>query len=683
MSRLISLLLLIAIITASCLAMTACTEDPSSDDDTAESPAPDCGDKEIVTPSLKDYSDKRTVKLSQIVYQRPDIPAAIEAFSAISELIRSGEGDFEQIIAAVEELEDDYESILTMRSYTQFMRSADIKSEYWQGEYAVISESYPEFASAIEDLFVAAAQSPDAERYEDEYFGEGLIEKYAGGGTLTDTLVALYERERELENRSSSLSGANVVISYKSMTDTYDNVIAFYEEHYGKDSASCKSAVAACTALYERECSRINRECFVELVKVRRDIADELGFNTYVPVAYDDMSHDYTEEQMLGYLNDISESVIPVYAVLSTYIFNTYFDKHSAPSLDRCSLINGLYYVLSDMDEELADIYSYMLAFELYDVEMSSDERSGGSFTTYLNGYDAPLLFVSTEGRVSDYFTLSHEFGHFADYFINGSSTASVDISEVSSTSLELLSLLALEGKLSAAEYKYLQYAEICSALETFVYQGFYALFEHYVYAIGEDDISERAIIDAMKRAARDMGLNPDALVANESLGVYSPLDYVLIPHIIEYPFYVESYCTSLSVALEIYYKEVDFEGSGVGAYKVLLDRSEGHSSFLEELDGAGLTSPFADGALEELAYKLYYDILGDYRVNENMKRKNSEASASLFFCCVHVLRTSSEEADDLYQNPMNFVEKSPADKRWAYSVRQARKRTIYTEIPV
>lgn len=626
MSKLSALLLSLALLFSTAISFTSCSY-PAPDDELTEDKTPDDSGNTpdtIVVPELKEYPELRTVKFDEIVYARPDMESIGAAFAAVAEAIASGDGTFEGHIAAIEALETDYESVYAMYAYTRIQTSHNAADEYWQGEYSYISENFPTFTAAIEKLFVAAAQSADAKRYEDEYFGEGLIEEYAGGGDMTDELVLLLERESELENKYSAISTANVVITYKNMTDTYDNIIAFYEDHYGDCSMSCKNAVAACDKLYKKESARITRECFMELLRVRRQIADSLHLDSYADYAYDNLYHDYDRADMVKYLTDIARYIVPVYSVLDSYVFRTYFDSVEAPALDRVSLINGLYGVYAYADGELSDIYSYMLQFELYDIESTSENRFDGAFTTYVDSYDSPFLFVTAGGTADDYTALSHEFGHFADAFINGGSSTSLDLSEVSSTALEYLTFLEMSKTLDEDTVKYLHYTLTSNALNTFIFQGFYALFEHYVYDLRIDEINDRTVTNAIKRAATDIGLNADALVPNEELGIYHALDYVLIPHLIQYPFYVESYCTSVAVALEIYFTESEEEGAGLSAYKTLIKREDDSLTFEEYLSGAGLSSPFSAKFVEEIAYKIYYDILGDYRFNENTKRSTS-----------------------------------------------------------
>ncbi len=596
-------------------ALTACSQgEPPS----GENPPPVDGgapEKSIIKPQFKAY-DRKTIDFARIEYARPDAEKLLSDFSSVTDIITKNEIPYTDQLSAVMSLESGYSSFRTMYSYSNILMSVDARSTYWCDEYDYISGYVPSFSSTIEKLYVAAARSEHASKFEADYFGKGLIEEYADGGIYTDTLVKLMEKETEIENRYSAISTANVVITYKNITDSFDGIMDFFAETYGESSLTYAMALEECTALYNESANKMSREMLVELLKVRKLISNELGCKSYAEYAYQAMEHDYTTDQMLGFIRDVAQYVVPVYYAVSYYVLWPYFEQHDecAP-LDRIDLINTLYHAYEDMDDELSDIYSYMLQFGLYDVEYANENRFNGSFCTYLEDYDAPYVFLSANGDCEDYMTLAHEFGHFADYFINDGAEASLDLSEVSSQALEFLTLTKIEDDMSVSEYKYLLYSQISSSFDVLLFQSFYALFEHYAYDIAYDSISEKTLIDAMQRAAKDMGMSED---------YFDSLDHVLIPHIMLYPFYVQSYPVSASIALEIYYVENESEGEGLAAYLELIDREDGSLTFETILEEAGLTSPFTVGYLKGLADMIHYDIMGAHFFKKSLVESNA-----------------------------------------------------------
>jgi len=118
------------------------------------------------------------------------------------------------------------------------------------------------------------------------------------------------------------------------------------------------------------------------------------------------------------------------------------------------------------------------------------------------------------------------------------------------------------------------------------------------------EDISIESLSLAVRQAAQLTGLNPNAI---------GDVSSVMIPHIFLYPFYVQSYSTSATVALEIYLAELEQEGEGFGIYMDLLKRDDSSLTFEENLINAGLTSPFSKKHLMNIADRIHYNLLGSH----------------------------------------------------------------------
>ena len=600
MKKLLALLLLLVTLLFTSISLVSCLDGGTAPPSASGGGGGDKYDKDgIIIPDSSDDA-RGTVDFSDITYERPDVDAAVKAFEELRRTIEENRTDVSQQIEAIVELEPLYTRVNTMLTYANLRSSMDTKSEYWSAEYEYISSSYPRLSKAIEDMLVAAATSPHAERFESDYFGEGLIEEYADGGDYTDALVALMEEEAELVSDYTSLSGATVVITYEGVSATYDEMLSLLADKYGNGSTDYRISARDCEALYETALLDTSVDILVELFKVRRRIGTELGDGSYMPYAYRNIYHDYTEEDFYSFISDVREYILPVYASLSSYIFSR-LDLTELSELDRVGLINGAYEVLGETSPELLEVYSYMLEHGLYDIYPSSDSRFEGAFTTYLEEYSAPFLFISTEGTALDYSTLFHELGHFADSYFNYNATTSLDLSEVSSQALEFMMMTRLRGTVGEDDLELMEACLMESALSTIIFQSFYAAFEHLAYGLHLDDIDEESLSVTVVKAAEMTGLNSEVLC---------DVGYVLIPHIFRYPFYVQSYCTSAAAALEIYFKELEDEGEGFATYLELLVREE-DMTFVEYLEDAGLSSPFESGALRRLANKIHRELLG------------------------------------------------------------------------
>ena len=599
MTFVLSRRLLIAFLLLLLISLTACTKADSEtnvEGDTNENTNDDEG---IKIPD-EDATEGDFTKFEDIVYVRPDTEALIAVLNATSEKIRRCDGSFEEQVAAIAEIEAAYSDFLTMNSYVTIISSRDATDEFYMSEYEALSAAYPEILQALENLLVAAAASEYAERFENEYFGEGLIAEYGEGGIYTEKMVELLKQEDELETKFISVTPASVEITYNGVTATYEEIEAQIAARYGRSSVAYERAILECEELYFEASTKVIIPIFVELVRVRRLIADELGYESYATYAYKTLYHDYDSELMDDFLDDIGKFVVPVYRDLYNTVFYSYFYSENPPHLSKGRLMNLLHETYAEADEDLYEIYSYMLAGGYYDVERSEPKRASGAFTIYLEDCSSPFVFMSTYGYVPDITTLSHEFGHFADAYINSNSTASLDLHEVSSQALELLTTEMVRTTLTTPEYKYLLYCNMENALLALIYQGFYAKFECEIYELEYNEITEERLSEIAAEVSTEMGL------------VEQDLSAVLIDHIMLYPFYVQSYCTSMVAALDIYFTECEQTGKGVEVYKDLITR-DSDLSFIEELASVGIKSPFEKGRIKDIANKVYYKINGYY----------------------------------------------------------------------
>ena len=557
----------------------------------------------IVVPEYKDYG-RGSVNFGDIIYTRPGIQALITAFENAAATVGENKKSIDAQIEELRSLEAPLSNVKTMYSLVEINQRKDSSIPFWKDEAEYIGTYYPELTKAVEDLMVACARSEHKSSFESDYFGYSLDE-YIDGGIYTDEVVELMQREAELEAEYSSLSTATVEISYKRTgTDrvfegTVDEVKAELKEFFGTDETGYKNVLSLIDTLYKQKLDSIVRPIYVELIKVRRLIANSLGYTSYTELAYGDLDYGYTSEDMLALLSDVGKYVSEVSAELQSTVFGPYFPTTVTPTLNQAVLINNLYEVYAELGGSYKDAYSYMLQHGLYDVSLNKENRYNGAFATYLENNSSPYLFVTASGFIKDYTVLAHEFGHFLDGYINYGKEDSLIAMEVSSQALELLTLSKLKNELYSSDYKYLEYYTVYTLLkDVLLAQSFYALFEHLAYAIDYEKISEAELNAAASEAYR--------MIFGENTANVS-FSNVCIPHTVLYPCYVESYVTSAIISLDIFFTEKATEGKGFELYEALINRGDANDSFTDRLEALGAESPFAEGKVKEMADGIYF----------------------------------------------------------------------------
>ncbi len=571
----------------------------------------------IVVPPYKDYG-RGTLDFSTQSYSRPAISTVIAAFDSASEAISKNEIAYDEQLELIRGLESGYENVMSMKAISEIYFSLNSSSALWSREHKYIATNFPAFSLSIDRLYVSCANSPHRDDFEKDYFHKD-IDAYAGGGTYTEELVRLLALEAEYESEYASLGTANIEITYLDKTDTVDNILAKYAEQYGTDSIDYFKIKSSCMLLYKAKLETLSAPIFLNILRVRRQIADELGYDSYSTLAYSLQGHAYSESELSSFFTDVREYILPVYDQLHISVFENYFLENSISKAIYPEVINTLYEVYGDMDSELLDIYSYMLQHKLYNIGYEADDRIDDSFTVYIANNSSPFLYMTAGGFISDYTAFANKFGTFVDMYVNYGHETSLDLTLASAGSLELLTLLNLEGVLSEGDFRYMKYSTVNSLLNGAIMNAWIACFEHIAYslplsAIDTDEKAAAALDEAAAEAFRTM-FGSDSYssgykyILNETIGT----DYSLISS----PFCVQSSCISFVTAAEIFNLEAGEKGAGVDAFKALVNRADG-LSYYDQLDSAELSNPFEDKILKSIADEIYYFILGTHFFNDN-----------------------------------------------------------------
>ena len=598
MKKTACLIIALCIALSSVSLLSSCTE--------AKDTFPSFPDKNEITKPRKDFYSRPLAYFSDVQYNRPDVEAVAKSIKDVAAQIQGG-ALFQDGLALIKSVEGGCNDVNTMHTLAEINYMRNSIDEFWSAEYDYMSASYPTFSKALEDLFVACAQSDDRERYEDEYFGYSLLE-YIDGGVYNERIISLMQTEASLEARYMEISESTVTFNYKGITGTIDVILEEIAQTYGIETREYATAEEECYALLYNTLMESRRPIFLELVKTRRLIADEMGLDSYTDYAYSAMGYDYTREDMLSLLSSMKDTVYPVYLTLYVRAFRSYF-YNKAPKESRYPItVNNLYKLYGELGGSTAEAYSYMLDCGLYDIGIADTGRYGGAFCAYIEDIDAPFLFMTVSDNITDYLTLSHEYGHFLDCYINGGTNPSLDLSEVSSQTMELLTVQKLSGILPKEDVRFLEYYQMYSSLDVLLTQGLFSAFEHLVYELEYDEINEKNLNNAVMKASE--------MIFGKAF--YNDFGDMLIQHTVVYPHYVQSYCTSQITSLEIFFKENEKRGLAMDIYIDLLTRdSDSYLTFQEELAALGLSSPFDKKTLKQIVDSVHYEILGSHYFKE------------------------------------------------------------------
>lgn len=498
---------------------------------------------------LVDLIFEQSMSYSNMQYTRPDMDdlnAVLES-SCAAALQETDISELEDAIWAFYNVYDDFYTNMNL-AFIEYCR--DLSDLYWQGEYSYCSEQSATVDAGLDSLYRALAKSPIRDTLEtDEYFGAGYFDSYEGESIYDENLLALLSREAQLQTRYQSINNDATAVQYYSEE---------YFSQYGTQMA----------------------QVFLELVQVRRQIADYLDYDSYVDFAYDFYYvRDYTPEQAIGLMADIRAELVPLYrqAMQSAYDDIT---------LDYSSQTQTLHYVETMAKEMGGTVYQAfrdMKKRKLYDITYS-ENKYNTSFEVYLSSYFSPYVFLCPTGTEYDKLTFAHEFGHFCCDYASWGANQGVDVAEIFSQGMEYLSLFYADDTEQTEKLKMLD--SIC----VYVEQAAYAAFEHQVYDLADDALTVEGIQRLYAQIMADYGMDIDGR---------DDRDYVCVTHFYESPLYVISYVLSNDAALQMYELERAQTGEGLDCYVRNMTSSQAY--FLAFVEEAGLESPFAVGRMSQV----------------------------------------------------------------------------------
>ena len=494
------------------------------------------------------------VSFDEMEYTRPDIDALEAKAQDVEDML----GNFFKVKDVISELDKFvalYNNFYTMKNLACVRYDMDTQDEFYFEEYSFCVEASGDVEYITDELLLACSNSSMCD-YLDKHFFDGLLEERYSvtdgtGYTPSDELAELERREAELENDYSEL--------YARYSDDFDD------------------------GRFKKQNSEIAK-IYIELIKLRHDIAEQRNMKSYEELAYLDNGRDYTADDLDGYIEAIKRFIVPLYKKADS---KKLYDRSLVSAMSPKTALSTVTSSVEGLDKGIDDALGYMLKYKLYDTGMS-DSKYDQSYVLYLNDYESPFMFCIPSGYSDTVLTIAHEFGHYVDGYLNYGLNDSIDTSEVFSQGMEYLLLCNMDDAEQLTRYKMLD------ELELYAYQACLNEFEHEAYAMGEEELTVERLNSLYSELLEEYGVSDD----------YKGLDWISVTHLFTSPFYVISYCVSDSAAFELYNMELNESGSGLKMYMKLLAESTNYG-FLDLLEECGMSSAISADTVKAIAATL------------------------------------------------------------------------------
>jgi len=546
------------------------------------------------------------------VYVRPDFAAISETISETEALIASG-GSPETFSENAGEILDQLNGVLTMYSLLDVYTSLDYTNDYYQEEYLLMVESSNRLDTEFNDM-IAAAVGTEYEQILRDLWGDVYFESCLQYAKLnSDEIADLSVREAELtEDYDVAVEDTSAYVNGRkwTMDDLNDYGATLSDEEYYE--------------VYDALCRATNEKAgaiFRELVGVRNEISQTLGYDSYAEYAYDLHGRDYSPEDAAAFQQAAKTYIAPLYEEIYELSYATDYYTLYSGEYDSGGLLPKIYDCAKEISPKISAAMNYMLTRGLYNIEPSATKLSGG-FTTYFTSYGAPFLFDNWDGSWNSVAGFTHELGHYTSYYgrdpYGWDTPDSTDVAEIDSQTLELLfmndyDLIFGEDIAEAARME-----EMLNVLHAILSGCMEDEFQQRLYANPDMTLDE---INALYyQLAEEYGLS--------AVYHYSPEEWVFITHTFESPFYYISYAASMVPAAEIFFLSQEDGDRAVAVYEEILGRENGEG-FLELLERENLGDPFDPETLSTLESQVrnYCQTLTDSGSGSDFSRDDYDGS--------------------------------------------------------
>jgi M3 family oligoendopeptidase len=346
-----------------------------------------------------------------------------------------------------------------------------------------------------------------------------------------------------------------------------------------------------------------------QLVKLRHGMALKLGFKSYTPLGYRRLRRvDYGPDDVALYREQVVRHVVPLVGRLLEarraehgWDRLRYWDEalvdpagNPKPAGDHDMLVVAAQTMFDGMDPRLASFYRLMRDGGFMDLK-NRPGKAGGGFCTSFPTEGVPFIFANFNDTHHDIGVFTHEMGHA---FQNWESRElpgidylwpTMEAAEINSMGLEFLSypgIGRLVGEDAADRFRRMH---LIGALAFLPYGVCVDHFQHEATPADRHAMWSR--LEKIYMPWTDYG----------DLGfLVKGGRWQAKPHIYGSPFYYIDYTLAQCCAMQFWVRSRRDYASAMEAYAGLCARG-GSAPFQALIRSAGLVSPFADGALEDV----------------------------------------------------------------------------------
>lgn len=546
------------------------------------------------------------LRFEEYKYVRPDVEAAGKQFEEAIENFKNA-ATVEEQNKAMTDINAIRNDLGTMFNLTYVRHSIDTNDEFYKAEQDFMDEVQPEIEGYSTKYYEALVNSPFRAQLEEKWGSQLFDLADAQLKVFSPEIVPYLQKENKLSSEYTKLI-ASAKIQFEGEERTLAQLDPFTESTDREMRKKASQAKFGFFAEKEQELDRI----YDELVHLRTEIAQKLGYKDFVELAYHRMYRtDYNADMVKKFRDQIKEYIVPLATKLKErqrerigvaqlkyydegFVFST---GNAVPKGDPDWIVENGQNMYDELSEETGKFFSFMNKNGLMDL-VAKKGKAGGGYCTYIENYKAPFIFSNFNGTSGDIDVLTHEAGHAFQVYesshfeIPEYNWPTYEAAEIHSMSMEFFTWPWMENFFKEDTEKY-KFSHLSSALLFLPYGVAVDEFQHWVYENYKATPAERKQawreIEKKYMPHRDYDGN-DYL---ENGGFWQRQG-----HIYNSPFYYIDYTLAQICAFQFWKKSRENHEEAWKDY-LHLCKLGGSLPFTGLVKEANLISPFEDGCVQ------------------------------------------------------------------------------------
>ncbi|MBI0580511.1 M3 family oligoendopeptidase [Neobacillus cucumis] len=541
-------------------------------------------------------------------YQRPNLDEMKKNFQLAIDRFKSA-SSIEEQSAAMDDVNKLRNDLGTMFNLCYIRHSVDTNDEFYKEEQDYMDEIQPEIEGLVNQYYQALVDSKFRTELEKKW-GNQLFALAEGQlKTFKPEIVPLLQKENRLSTEYTKLL-ASAKIDFEGEERTLAQLEPFTQAPDREMRKRASVAKFNFLAEHEAELDRI----YDDLVKVRTEIAQKLGYKDFVELGYYRMMRtDYNAEMVAKFRAQVKDLIVPIATKLKTrqaerigldhlkyydegFVFRT---GNAIPKGSPEWIIDNGQKMYEDLSVETGAFFKFMRENNLMDL-VAKKGKAGGGYCTFIENFKAPFIFSNFNGTSGDIDVLTHEAGHAFQVYssrhfeIPEYYWPTYEAAEIHSMSMEFFTWpwMDLFFKEDTEKYKF---AHLSEALLFLPYGVSVDEFQHWVYENFEASPKDRKHkwreIEKKYLPHKDYDGNQYL----ENGGFWQRQG-----HIYNSPFYYIDYTLAQICAFQFWKGSRENQEEAWRDY-VNLCKLGGSMSFTKLVEAANLISPFQDGCVESV----------------------------------------------------------------------------------